>query len=185
MSALTASAIGILLMVVLLFLCMPLAYTFALSGVAGIALILGVEWVCDSYSKAPSVKPGFTLFDDISEWRESVVWPDLEAFDWVADVAEKTARWDRKNKLSNVTVMSGHFERMHFMIGFENAFCAFYEEPEAVKEFFAAMTDYKLRYFAKIKEFFAPDILCEHDDWGTNRSLFSRRRCGGSFSSRR
>lgn len=132
----------------------------------------GVEWECDPYSHAPSIKPGFILFDDISQWQDKVVWPDLEAFDWAADAAEKTARWDRENKLSNVTVMSGHFERMHFLIGFENALCAFYEEPEAVKEFFAALTDYKLRYYAKIKEYFQPDILCEHDDWGTNKNMF-------------
>lgn len=132
----------------------------------------GVPWESDPYSKAPSVKPGWVLFDDIADWREKVVWPDIDAFDW-QDYADRfTAHWDRENKLSNLSVMSGHFERMHFLMGFENALCAFYEDPEEVKAFFAAVTDYKLRYYAKVKEYLKPDILCQHDDWGTNKNMF-------------
>ncbi len=43
MSALTAGAIGVIVMLLLLFLGMPLAYTFAFSGVLGITLILGLN----------------------------------------------------------------------------------------------------------------------------------------------
>ena len=43
MSALTAGYIGVAVMLILLFLGMPLAYTFALSGVFGITLILGLN----------------------------------------------------------------------------------------------------------------------------------------------
>ena len=41
MSATTAGAIGVALMLVMLFLGMPLSFTFAFSGVVGVALILG------------------------------------------------------------------------------------------------------------------------------------------------
>ncbi len=43
MTALTAGYIGVAVMLILLFLGMPLAYTFALSGVFGITLILGLN----------------------------------------------------------------------------------------------------------------------------------------------
>jgi tripartite ATP-independent transporter DctM subunit len=75
MSALTCGYIGVILMLVLLFLGMPLAYTFALSGVVGIMLILGFQngmnyMMSIPFSAAASysfiVMPLFMLMGDVA-----------------------------------------------------------------------------------------------------------------------
>ena len=75
MSVLTAGFIGIGLMLLLLFLGMPLAYTFAFSGIAGITMILGLDnglnyLMSIPFSSAASytfiVMPLFMLMGDLA-----------------------------------------------------------------------------------------------------------------------
>ena len=75
MNAATAGAIGVILMVVLLFLGMPLSFTFAFSGVVGVALILGLDAGLTFLSTIPFtsaanytfvVMPLFMLMGDIA-----------------------------------------------------------------------------------------------------------------------
>ncbi len=75
MSATTAGIIGVLLMIVLLFLGMPLSFTFAFSGVVGAALILGWDSGLSFLASIPFtsaasytfvVMPLFMLMGDIA-----------------------------------------------------------------------------------------------------------------------
>lgn len=75
MNAATAGAIGVILMVVLLFLGMPLSFTFAFSGVVGVALILGLDAGLTFLSTIPFtsaanytfvVMPLFMLMGDVA-----------------------------------------------------------------------------------------------------------------------
>ena len=109
---------------------------------------------------------------DITLWREQVQWPDLDGYNWTADAARQTAPWDRKTQMGMVVLFNGHFERLHALMGFEDALVAFYDEPEAVHELFSAMTEYKLRCLHIAKEYYNPDIIVFHDDWGTNNNMF-------------
>ena len=40
----------------------------------------GTRYVYEAHQSSCTPEP--VLFDEISEWREKVVWPDLEAIDW-------------------------------------------------------------------------------------------------------
>ena len=142
----------------------------------------GVEWQYQANVNAPMVvsKP---LFEDISEWREYFKFPDLDAIDWKAQ-AEKdlhtnfiaadeksAARLSKKSnldgdKLGYFMVLNGMFERMHALMGFENALISLLEDPEASFDFFSAMADYKIAYFRKIAEFYPVDVIAAHDDYG-------------------
>lgn len=75
MSATTAGAIGVALMLVMLFLGMPLSFTFAFSGVVGVALILGWDAGLSFLSTIPFtsaanytfvVMPLFMLMGDVA-----------------------------------------------------------------------------------------------------------------------
>ena len=68
--------------------------------------------------------------------------------------------------------MTGPFERMHCLIGFEDALCAFYEDPEVVEEFFAAMLEYKKAVVDCVAEYIKPEIMIFDDDYGTSRATF-------------
>ncbi|HIZ07996.1 MAG TPA: hypothetical protein IAA08_08680 [Candidatus Eubacterium avistercoris] len=59
-------------------------------------------------------------------------------------------------------------------MGFEDALCAMYEEPEAYKELIDRITDYKVELIGIIGKYYKPDVLCFHDDYGSNdRMLMS------------
>jgi uroporphyrinogen decarboxylase len=79
---------------------------------------------------------------------------------------------DREQEAVSCLMMSGTFERMNQLIGFENALCAFYEYPDEVHEFFEAMCEYKLKCIDLTYKYLKPDIIHMHDDWGTNDNMF-------------
>jgi len=130
----------------------------------------GVEWEFVPAVMAPMVKPGTQRLTDITRWREELVFPDLDAIDWAA-AAEETAKWDRENKISFMMLINGVFERTHALMGFEDAMCAMYEEPEEYQALVDAITEYKLKVIDVIGTYYKPDVLCFHDDYGTNDSL--------------
>ena len=69
--------------------------------------------------------------------------------------------------------MEGNFERLHEMMPVDETLIAFYEEPELVHDFFAAMVDYKIDLLGRIFKFYAPiDYLVYGADWGTQRAGF-------------
>lgn len=131
----------------------------------------GVEWEFVPEVMAPMVKPGTKRLKDITNWKEELVFPDLSGFDWEALAAKETAKWDRENKISYMMLINGIFERTHALMGFEDALCAMYEEPEALHELIEAITDYKIELIRIIGKYYKPDVLCAHDDYGSNNKL--------------
>lgn len=134
----------------------------------------GVEWEFVPAVGAPMVKPGTKKVTDICKWKEQVQFPDLSAYDWESLAAASTAHFDRENKISFMMLINGIFERTHALMGFEDALCAMYEEPEAYKELVNAITDYKVELIKIIGKYYKPDVLSFHDDFGAeDRMLMS------------
>ena len=112
------------------------------------------------------------ILKDVTQWREQVTFPDLDAIDW-----EEAARKDhmdeidRENKVVEVLVQCGIYERMHSLMGMAPCMMALIEEPEASAEFLQALGEYKLKLFSYIIEYYKPDIIRQHDDWGTQISM--------------
>lgn len=134
----------------------------------------GVTWVYKEGDLAPvpdsAVPP---ICEEICDWREKVVFPDMEAWDW-----EEAARIDhveeinQEEKLIYTSSLNGLFERMHTLMGFENALCALLTDPEETGGFLDAMVAFKCRQLTKIRQYYHPDVLNFHDDYGTQRGLF-------------
>lgn len=132
----------------------------------------GVHWIWEEGEPAPVPGPDFIL-EDIADWREVVKFPDLDAWDWEkAAAADRIPQFDYENNLLYQMIHNGIFERLHTLMGFEGALCALLTDPEEVKAYADAMADYKCKLIDKIAEYYKPDILCYHDDWGTQRGLF-------------
>lgn len=134
----------------------------------------GVEWVYEETGDAPvpdHSKP--PILDDIKNWREKVIFPELDAWDWEnAAKVDKVDYLDRVKKVYNLMLLCGPFERLHMLMGFENALYALVEASEEVKAFFDAFMDYKCRLIDKIAVYYKPDVISFHDDWGTQKNLF-------------
>ncbi len=102
--------------------------------------------------------------EDVADWKEKVVFPDLEQIDFTPMKEEAAAFTDRESRMLQYVSLNGIFERTHILMGFENALCQVIMDPEAYGEFLAAIADHKIKLFEKVYEICQPDILVYHDD---------------------
>lgn len=132
----------------------------------------GQSWTYEPTVKAANPTPGQPLVTDITRWRDSMIFPDLDKLDWQSRAGQDTARWDREGRMSRITVGFGLWERLFSVMSFDEALCALLEEPEACYDFFSAVADHKIRLHDKILNYYHPDILVMHDDYGTSAGMF-------------
>ncbi len=132
----------------------------------------GVHWTEDpSMPMMPMVTPGIDpVLEDIEDWEEVIEWPDLDAIDWEAcakrDVPEKDP-----SKILCAMMVSGPFERLHDLMGFEEALCALVTNPEECEAFFARLCDFKIEQIKRLKQYYDVDMVHFQDDWGTQNDL--------------
>ncbi|MBE5970120.1 MAG: hypothetical protein E7242_07790 [Lachnospiraceae bacterium] len=137
----------------------------------------GVMWTNqgpDPMIDGNTVAKDFRLFEDMEDWKEHVHFPPID-FMPVEDILNGMAHgmgYNPEEHALSVLILSGQFERMNEMVGFENALCAFYECPDEVHEFFDAMCEYKLKCIDRAYNAVHPQIIHMHDDWGTNNNMF-------------
>ena len=134
----------------------------------------GVEWLRDEGIGA--IAPDHSqppVLDDICDWRDVVVFPDLDAWDWSkVEEIDHVSEIDRENKVFVMMFVNGPFERLHMLMGFENALCAMITDPEEVSAFLDAFMEWKCRLLEKVHEYYRPDVIMFHDDWGTQNNMF-------------
>lgn len=133
----------------------------------------GVEYVYDANAKVslPDIqkKP---VVSDILRWREEVVFPDLDGWDWEkAAGLDGIENVDREQKLVVPLVQCGLYERLHSLMGMEAAMVAMLTDPYDISELLDAIAQYKIKLFEYIIEYYKPDIIRHHDDWGTQVSM--------------
>lgn len=143
-------------------------------------VIVGTDWFGCSWCEfgngaldGATIEPGSRRLDDLSDFTDVVPTPEqVRAFDWESYAEKIMSHCNRENQIVQVRSLVGFFERMHCLIGFEDALCAFYEEPETVHDFFRAMLEYKKEVASCVAEFIKPDIMIFDDDYGTMRATF-------------
>lgn len=131
--------------------------------------IWGVHWTNlgpDLGMDGSTPTPGREILPDITCWREVVRFPEYDKMPLEEIFGGMLADVDRERQVVSGLLLSGTFERMHALMGMENAMCSFYEEPEAVFELMNAIADSRIEAIDKMIECFDPDIIYMHDDWG-------------------
>lgn len=131
----------------------------------------GCYWDFDPKTLGYAPVPGKHPVKDITKWRDYVHFPDIESIDWENAVKPTISNWNRDEKLSNIFWESGPWERVHALIGFQEALEGLYEEPEAMHELLGAITDYKVALVDRIAEYYKPDIISIFDDFAHQKSL--------------
>lgn len=125
----------------------------------------------------PTGKHGeqYRVIGDIEDWRKTYRPPDLSGADNYG-VWEETRRAadqiDRDKKLLLSFMETGIFERMHFLMGFEDTLCNVLLYPEECMELAKAILEYKMEYVRITIKYMKPDIILSHDDWGEKTRLF-------------
>ncbi len=133
----------------------------------------GVVKCCppDAPGAHPVVTDETKVLKDIEEWRDVVHAPSFDDLDWTQCI-ESAKQVDRSQYFCTIFMPTGLFERTHFLMGMEDAFCNYLEEPEEMEALLRYICDWKLKQIDISYDKFQPDAVFYHDDWGTQISLF-------------
>ncbi|MBI4856228.1 MAG: hypothetical protein HY818_05785 [Acetobacterium woodii] len=127
----------------------------------------GVHWTACKEAGgafAPTVgRP--PIISDIESWREQVKFPDISGIDWEAAAARDTAHLDPDKVTNFYGLANGIFERIHFLMGFEETMIALATEPEEVVVLADAITDVYVQIIEKIGQYYKPDYFTMLDDY--------------------
>ena len=132
----------------------------------------GCDWFGTFYKWSDaqsSATPEPGLFDEIGQWREKMVFPDLGAIDWAS---EKDSCVRDPSRALYMRMSNGPFERLHMSEGFEQALIDLITEPDECRAFFERIVDYKIELFNKMRDVHDFDFIICADDYGTARAPF-------------
>lgn len=132
-------------------------------------------WPANVPAQFPVHDDEHKVLKDITQWEKIVKAPKLDYPQSEWDKYKPVLDTIDKNEVF-VTLFGvpGIFEQIHYLTGMDDALIAFYEEPEALKDLIAYITEWKLGYAKLLCDNFQPDVIFQHDDWGSHiSSLFS------------
>jgi hypothetical protein len=113
------------------------------------------------------------VLKDITKWEKVVKAPTLDYPQSAWDKYKpQIAEVDKNEVFVTLFGAPGIFEQIHYLMGMDGSLIAFYEEPEAMKELINYVTEWKLGYAKLLCDNFAPEVIFQHDDWGSHRSSF-------------
>ncbi len=128
-------------------------------------------WLSGTVARNPHITAENKVVPDVRQWRESVVFPPLDGYDW-NPAREFVASVDRSEYLTVCWSSGGLFERSHFLMGFEDALCNYMQIPGAMYDLAGAIADWKIGHLERTIDNLHPDVVLYHDDWGCKSSLF-------------
>ena len=132
----------------------------------------GIEWEYEPLTKAAMVKPGTRALSDLTNGREEIKFPDLNAIDWQKDYEENYKGRIAEDRFSYFVIVNGFFERLADLTSFEDAFCYLLEEPEELTAFYDKLAEWHIQLIRIAKEVYHTDMILFHDDMGTQISTF-------------
>ena len=128
-------------------------------------------WPQGAPGKHPFITEENKVITDITKWKSQLVVPSALGLDWsAAEDWERTV--NRDEKFVYYFFPGGLFERTHFLMGMEDAFCAYLEEPEAMYELLTAIKDFRVNAIKEAAVHIHPEVIFAQDDWGNKTSLF-------------
>lgn len=119
----------------------------------------------------PICTPETLVIPDIEEWEKYLKVPSLDDLDWTHAI-EETAKIDRSQYFACMYMSTGLFERSHFLMGMEDAFCNYLEYPDEMLELLAVIRDHKIAQIYRAGETVHPDAIFFQDDWGHKLGMF-------------
>jgi hypothetical protein len=142
-------------------------------GPAGVTDAFGITWEWVESAGGSIVRPGEPFMQNANEWKDKVIFPDLDAWDWAGEVEK--AKCDVRLSTQLSLINGFWFERLVSFMDFAPAAMALIDDDQkdAVKALFAEMTDFACRLVDKYCQYWpALDGFNIHDDWSAQRSPF-------------
>lgn len=147
---------------------MPDSYARAFGGIDW----FGIDWTYEPKSNAAMVTPGTRRLSDITEWENELVFPDLNAIDWEADVRDNYAKGLSEERFTTFVILNGLFERTADLTSFADAFCYLLEEPEALTAFYDRLVEWTIELMGIARKYYKADMILFHDDMGSQNNAF-------------
>ena len=140
--------------------------------------MFGVNWQYVPKAGGSMVPGGTPLLEDANEWKEKVVFPDVNAWDWEGS-AKANAPWFEQNKdyVTGITFLNGTtFERLISFMDFMGAAMAIIDDDQkdAVIELCDNICErVYFPYLENCKKWFPTmNKVTLHDDWGSQMAPF-------------
>lgn len=130
--------------------------------------VFGVEWIYDAAINGSTVRPGSPLLQEVGEWKEKLVFPDVDAWDWAGQAERSKEYLSDTLFVRKSTIFTGFFERLISFMDFENAAVALVDEDEQedIHALFDRLCELYLAYIDHFKAYFGTEVIELHDDWG-------------------
>jgi hypothetical protein len=132
----------------------------------------GSDWFGIQYVFTESIgssTPEEGVFSEIGEWQDKTPWPDLDRWDFKKG-------YDAFQRDEDLALFlpwgNGLFERMHGLLGFEQALVDMILEPEQCLRFLSRLADFKIDVFNRANAVYHFDFVTHFDDWGTEKATF-------------
>ena len=136
--------------------------------------MFGIDWEYSPVAGGSMVRPGKPFMDDMNDWEDKIVWPDVDSWDWEGS-AKENKDYVSTGKNIQVWFQTGWFERIISFMEFEGAIMALFDEDQqdAIHAFFDKLSDlyiniidHFVKYFPQVTSFYM------HDDWGSQKETF-------------
>ena len=118
--------------------------------------------------------PGETVITDITKWEgqlKKVTPTEYPESEW-AKVREARKAAEDAGAIPAIVMAPGVFERVHMLMGMQEAMVAYFEHPEELKELVDRITDWEVASITANMENCPREVLFHHDDWGTALNSF-------------
>ncbi|MCL2408504.1 MAG: methyltransferase [Oscillospiraceae bacterium] len=142
-------------------------------GPEGLTDTFGIAWEWVEDAGGSIVRPGAPLMSDVNEWKDKIILPDIDKWDWAAEA--EANQFDTRRSMQMTFINGFWFERLISFMDFLPAAMALIDEDQkdAIKSMFEAMTDLAIKLVDKFCEYWpAIDGFNIHDDWGAQKAPF-------------
>jgi len=123
-------------------------------------------WIWGEDVRGATYSHGNPKVKDMTKWEEYVSMPDLDKMDW-ASCAEENKKYLGTNKMNQLGITCGLWERLMALMDVVEACIALYEEDQkpAVHRFFDQYTDVIIDYIRRMTEICNIQSVTLHEDW--------------------
>ena len=132
-----------------------------------------LDWVFVPVAGGATVKPGDPLLEDMNDWEDVLVWPDLDAMDWEAMAKGNLAYMDTP-QANELCLLDGFWERLISLMDVSGAAIALVDEDQkdALHAFFDRYADHMIECIRRVKQVIPLEGVLILDDWGTQNGPF-------------
>jgi len=141
-----------------------------------------IRWKKGEHAGMPYITEKTKVCPDVTKWRDYVKKPNIKFPEeaWEPSKAALAAV-DKKERLATGLLITGLFEQLHYLMGFEDTLMNFLLEPEAMHELLDYLLEFKLEYVKELFDHLELEAILSHDDWGAKDRLFFSKEVFDEF----